>query len=332
MTNRGWVTTLALANLSIAAALAVIAVFFVRAPMFLMLFTDPFLQVQDYPFSLYKSGCKIVIFGDSTGMTGYDPSIIEAITGLRTCNISQTKSIVTINGTFPIDAYLAKNEKPDYIVIQVGPETYSRDPDWDHLSDTHPLTEMLRHRFGLVTLWELGIHPRQTSAYLLHSISATMFPNKALLRAYEPLYSQAISEFYRTRGLMKLPKEPEVSCSAVHSTAQLPPDKAWMQKVRKKYADQGINVLMNASPVPECEPMLPYFRKTLRPLLDNDIVTYPISEFNDMDRHFTPDGVVRASSALAAQIKTKLSYKAGRVDDRRISLSSTKVSNDGFPE
>src|SRR5271167_557911 len=88
---------------------------------------DPFLLNLDYAFSLKHVDCEIVIYGDSTAITGIDPTVVEQSSGLKTCNIAQSQSILEILGTMALDTYIANNAAPKFLIMQFAPETLAQD-------------------------------------------------------------------------------------------------------------------------------------------------------------------------------------------------------------
>ncbi|MGA2564133.1 MAG: hypothetical protein ABSF96_11280, partial [Steroidobacteraceae bacterium] len=78
----------------------------VRSASFPALSGDPFLLNPDYAFSLKHVDCEVVIFGDSTAVTGVDPLTVHGVTNLKTCNIGQSRSALEILGTLALDTYL----------------------------------------------------------------------------------------------------------------------------------------------------------------------------------------------------------------------------------
>ena len=87
---------------------------------FLSTLADPYLQISDYAYTQKDVDCQVVIYGDSTALTGVNPLIIEQYTHLKTCNISVTMAAFVMNGTLAFDRYLAQNRRPKYVIFQLA--------------------------------------------------------------------------------------------------------------------------------------------------------------------------------------------------------------------
>jgi hypothetical protein len=283
-------------------ALVEILVSVVREPSYLNSVADPFAEILDYPFTLRNQDCELLIYGDSTGVTGYDPVTIEGLTHLRTCNISQTRSIVITTGTFPLDRYLSTNKKPKYLAIQLSPETFYRDPDWKHLGDSLPMTELPRQDPGFRTDWRLMFHYKETINFFIEALrNKYSSSRREKVLAMHSQFDSSINDYYSHRGSLTLPLPDETTCT-MPSTIWAPIDAKWIETVRRTYSAKGIRVLINASPIPDCDRSLEKYRKDLVHFADHELESYPVFMFNDLDRHFSATGRIRASTALAKQI------------------------------
>src|SRR5271170_1953391 len=129
------------------------SIFIVRSRNFPVESHDPFLLNPDYAYSLSHVNCDVVVFGDSTAVTGVDPTVIEKNTGLKTCNIAQSQSILALLGTMALDNYLQSNQPPKYLVIEMGPESFSRNEQ--NFFWPEGLTLLLRKKMGVRTLLTL---------------------------------------------------------------------------------------------------------------------------------------------------------------------------------
>ena len=139
----------------------------------------PYNQVENYPFSLNHDDCEILIYGDSSAMTGVDPVRLEALTHRKACNISQTQPTVVATGTLPIDLYLKQNALPKHLVIQLAPETFYQRHGLDTLAGFDPIMLMMRHDPGYVTTKKLLQNPLPTLRFLSIVLQARYRPNWA---------------------------------------------------------------------------------------------------------------------------------------------------------
>jgi hypothetical protein len=253
---------------------------------------DPFLLNPDYAFSLNHVDCDVVIYGDSTALTGLDPTVVSRATGLKTCNIAQAQSVVQILGMLALDTYLKNNAPPKYIVMQFAPETLSRgrnDFFWPE-----GLTLLLRKRSLLEALPTLIRHPVQTYNFSVWAIKA-----KVASFIKPPVDFTSTQAAFRSHGgLVILPKSAQTRC--LNDKAYLQPTVDWVHGLKDKYAHNGTRVVINVSPLPTCSPIAELVAAGTRNVTDNSLALYPIGLF--CDRHLTLEGAERASLELAEQL------------------------------
>lgn len=254
---------------------------------------DPFLLNADYAFSLKHVDCDIVVFGDSTAVTGIDPTVVQQSTALKTCNIAQSQSIFEVVGPLALDTYLKNNIPPRYIVIQLSPETIARrDFFW-----YEGLTILVRRKPLYTSLAFMATHPTEAYRFALWALKARI---AAMTGAQRTDFGNLQSIFRARHGLLVLPKPPETSC--VRDTAYAPPEPGRIEELRRKYAVNGTRVLVNVSPIPTCTRNAAEVASAVANLTDNSLPLYPIGLFCDMDRHLTVDGAARLSLDVARQI------------------------------
>jgi hypothetical protein len=255
---------------------------------------DPFLLNPDYAFSLKHVDCEVVIYGDSTALTGLDPTVVSRATGLKTCNIAQARSIVEILGMLALDTYLKNNAPPKYIVMQFAPETLSRGRS--NFFWPEGLTLLLRKRSLFVALPTLIRHPVEAYHFSIWAIKA-----KVASFIEPPIDFASTEAIFRSRGgLLILPKTAETHC--LNDIAYVQPRVDWVHSLRDKYAHNGTRVVINVSPLPTCSPIAAPVAAGTRDLTDNYLSLYPIGLFCDLDRHLTLEGAERASLELAQQL------------------------------
>lgn len=256
---------------------------------------DPFLLYPDHAFGFRGANCDVVIYGDSTASTGLDPTVVQRDTGLKTCNIAQSRSIFEIFGPRALESYLKNNVAPRYLVIQLAPETISRDkPDffWPE-----GLTMVVRRESLPKALLTLARHPVESYHFALWAIQRRI----DTLRHGNPDFSTTDAIYRSHDGLLILPKPPETACG--QHLGFRPPTPAWVEALRARYQRNGTQVLVNISPVPACSPEAVPLARAVRGVTDNALPVFPIGLFCDLDRHLTLAGAERASAELAAQIR-----------------------------
>ena len=265
----------------------------VRSKSFPLESGDPFLWNPDYAFSLKHVDCEVVIYGDSTALTGLDPTVVSRATGLKTCNIAQSQSIVEILGMVALDTYLKNNVPPKYVVMQFAPETLSRK---SNIFWPEGLTLLLRKKSLLEALPTLVRHPVRAYQFSIWAIKA-----KAGSLIKPPPDFGSTEAIFRSRGgLLILPKAAETHCHNDIAYAQ--PTVEWVRMLKEKYGNNGTRVLINVSPLPTCSPIAALAAAGTRNVTDNSLSLYPIGLFCDRDRHLTLEGAERASLELAQQL------------------------------
>lgn len=308
MTNRRWLTIIFTTLASVAVlSVSVMALTIptVRSAAFLDMFPDPFLMTIDAPFRKYDPPCQVVIYGDSSSVTGQDPRTIESATGLKACNISLPVTVVGIMGTQPLDWFLERNPKPKYIVLNLGPETFwGANMGWDNGSGFYPLSLLLRNRLNASTLWTMTLHPVTTLVYFQSVLQAKYFPPTEHLKEYRVTYAAALNQ-YRKVGYLTLVVPPETHCAYTHGPINAPIEEGWIRSLRTKYESQGIRFIVKASDVPACDTSLTFLQNALHSFVDGNVKALPVEDFNDYDRHFDLQGAHEESLETAALINER---------------------------
>jgi hypothetical protein len=255
---------------------------------------DPFLLNPDYAFSLKHVDCEVVIYGDSTALTGLDPTVVSRATGLKTCNIAQAQSIVQILGMLALDTYLKNNAPPKYIVMQFAPETLSRGRS--NFFWPEGLTLLLRKKSLFDALPTFIRHPVEAYHFSIWAIKA-----KVAAMVESPIDFASTEAIFRSHGgLLILPKSAETHC--LNDIAYVQPTVEWVHSLKDKYGKNGTRVVVNVSPLPTCSPIAGLVAAGTRNVTDNSLSLYPIGLFCDLDRHLTLEGAERASLELADQL------------------------------
>lgn len=260
----------------------------------------PYNQVENYPFSLNHEDCEILIYGDSSAMTGVDPLKMEALTHHKTCNISQTQPTVVATGTLTVDLYLKKNASPKYLVIQVSPDTFYQAHGLDTLAGFDPILLMLRHDPGYATAKKLFQNVSPTLRFLSLVLQARYRPDRAYGARFFELYTRPIADYYVHKGFLTMPKGPEGGCGEPKPLG-VTADYGWIDEARKRYSAEGVKVLVLLSPIPECDSQKAIYRD-LDSHVDGAISTLPPGLFNDSDRHYTREGADVVSESIARRI------------------------------
>src|SRR5579859_3101721 len=83
-----------------------------RSNFFLHHGASVWVRSNDAVFEMANRDCDVLIFGDSTAMTGINPDVVESNTGFKTCNIAVTNAVLAVTDNLTLNHYLAHNAKP----------------------------------------------------------------------------------------------------------------------------------------------------------------------------------------------------------------------------
>jgi hypothetical protein len=283
--------------------------------------TPAYLQWMDAQYSIRNRDCAILIFGDSTALTGLEPRLIAQRTGLSACGIAQTRGVVGALGTDLLDHYLRQNPAPRWIVIALSPDNWHEQKQWDEIAFGEGLFLMVRHSPARTWLRAAVLHPAVAFSFALHvdELMLARLVGKAL--GWAPL--QIGPDPGLELGHMTMTSPPEDHCvmnDLRTPPAPRPPDPAYMAGLRARYsrpptpspATPGTSVLLVVSPVPECDSRAAWYLTHLAGLLDSPLREYPIGQFNSLDRHYTRAGSQRYSTEVADLIVAKEQAAAGK--------------------
>ena len=208
--------------------------FLARTDGYLKRNSSVYLAGIDYPYTIHNANNDVVIFGDSTGLTGVRPDVIESRTGLKACNLSQAVGSFIMTGcTLTLDRYLASNKQPEFIVLHLATFNLAPRP-WDHLDHVEGMLSLLRNRPDRQTAEIFLHHPfwsLQFSSYVLEGWTEQLWSNgEAYRKAWQSLSS--------TKGYLELPLKPLDYCHGPYTLTA--PEHAWINSFRRKYSPRGI--------------------------------------------------------------------------------------------
>jgi hypothetical protein len=255
---------------------------------------NSYLAISDYPFTLKNSGCEVIIYGDSSALTGVSPPVIEAITSMRTCNIAQPNTALAIVGTFALDSYLKNNARPRFLIFQfTAPDFAPRDPN-GRIYEEGAL-QLVRHKLDRQTLLLFARHPMQSLEFSEFILRTALVEGDWTTGTY----SRSWAEVRATEGLFTSPAAPLENC--VGPLEVRAPDPSFIRGLRNKYSEQGTRVLVYAAPFPECDGSFDYYSEKLADLSDNRLQRFAIHLFNEKN-HFTREGADLNSKRIAEDI------------------------------
>ena len=278
-------------------------------------------RANDAIFDMHNRDCDVLVFGDSTAMTGIDPDLLDSQTGFRTCNIAVTNAVLAVTGDLTLDHFLATNPKPRILLIQLSPDGFQPGrAAWHQTIYAEGLLELLRHGNSAQVHRVLLSHPRESIAFAGY---AAGFGAWYVLRDiwFHVTDRRPEEDTILVRnGFFTPPAPARTSCS--------PPDSlvspAGQQSSRfardlvagfhRRYASQAAVLLVNVAPIPACDGNLAAFQAELRGLTSNSLQPLPITLFND-DRHYTANGSRIVSNAIARELNAVASQDPS-MDDR----------------
>ena len=244
--------------------------------------SNSYLAISDYPFVLKNSNCDVIIYGDSSALTGVSPPVIEAATSLRTCNIAQPNTALAIVGTFALDTYLKNNPRPRFLIFQLtAPDFAPKDPG-GRLYEEGAL-QLIRHKLDLQSLRLFLQHPMETLEFSEFVLRTALIERDWT----DGTYDRAWAQIRTTHGLFTVSGPPLKAC--VGDLEMRPPDPVWIRQLRRKYSEGGTRVLVRVAPYPECDSSYDYYSEKLSNLSDNRLKRFSIRMFNEKN-HFTREG------------------------------------------
>lgn len=308
MTPRNWIYTVV--SVLLLVSLVVFAgvlwsLHIARSQGFYQTMPDLTLRVQESAFEKHNTPCDILIYGDSTALTGVDPGILHNETGLSACNIASTRPIVDILGTMPVDQFLQNNPKPKILILQLGPEAFFRSNEWD-ASAMAPLVILIRRHPGFATDRIMLTHPSLTLQSAEAFLHFHYLYSRRNLDRFNTLYGPTFDQYQKNGGILHYIKDPQTTCVLPKTKLKGPLDRSWVESVRARYQAMGITTLIRASPVPGCDPRLDEYRSALAPIVDVNVESMEPSNFNDGDRHMTVNGARLSTEQLIPIIRAHL--------------------------
>jgi len=287
-------------------------------PWFLTHDSYPGIYLQGYATRLKHEDCDVVLYGDSTALTGLDPGIVQQITGLKTCNIADTiSSHMMVGSRFPLDTYLANNKRPRFILAMYNPLNFN--PDWQPFSSYYADGVLYGLHYNGSRAFYRGLlyhHFQWVAHYTFWAGTALIgdLVDRVLPGSRPPDYSGRAERTSR-RGIWTYPLPPQTTCLTQPARpptlgdVRIYPDS--IAAFRKRYAVDGTQVMVNIAPMPACVATRDLVRINTVGLHDNAFETLPISYFNEGDSHYSPAGSSHVSIAAANQILALEKQPAG---------------------
>lgn len=264
-----------------------------------------FWHAMEYQFADRPEQCDVVIYGDSTALMGADPNIIQARTGLKTCNFAITYLGLATTGNLALDHYLAIHPAPRFIVLEVLP-SHLRPPALDDESGIIDGFLIADRKLPPLQAAKLFLsHPKNSFYFAaqlwrqLISFTPSTSPDFS-----EATYRNDIASLAAHHGFFGT-QHAGGNTDCFYQFQQVSFSQKYVASYRK-YEKDGTRVLIWPSPVRHCDIHLDDYRvgtaflRVPPPLLLDD------EAFADA-QHLSESGVAQNSSALAdALLKASL--------------------------
>jgi hypothetical protein len=291
----------------------------------------PQLRGIGYELTLRHADCEVVLYGDSSALSAYDPSVVERITGMTACNVSEGGTILSVVGPYPLDTYLRNNKRPRYLVMMFTPSLFRPSPPWMGGSEPEGYTYLLQYVRGWRLYYCLLRRPEGTLRYAAWVGERVIDDFFERHRGRNPDDDAKDSAVFRRvhGGLGTFPLPPEDHCirTAFHYPAYaMHGDPAGVAEARRKYEVGGTRVLINVAPVPVCDELQDTYERVLAGEHDNRFERLPISWFNSEDVHLDAPGGRYLSEEVGNQI---LSDQAKASADGGGTMTKIKSSTGG---
>jgi len=263
-------------------------------------------QSNDAVFEMRNRECDVLVFGDSTAMTGINPDVVERNTGFKTCNISVTNSVLAVTHNLTLNRYLAQNERPRVLLIQLSPDGFQPESNsWNSTVYAEGLVELLRHGSTAEARRVLFTHPRESIAFAGYAAGFTAYSvMKEIWFATTRLRPEEDSVTIQN-GFFTPPAPPSTGCEpgATFSNPQAGGDfpRALVSEFQRQYANRSGIVLVNVAPIPSCDKNLAAFSSELNGVTSNSLTPLPVGLFND-PRHYTAVGSAIVSRLVAQEL------------------------------
>jgi hypothetical protein len=276
-------------------------------------------QSNDAVFDMRDRDCDVLIFGDSTAMTGINPDVVERNTGFKTCNIAVTNAVLAVTHNLTLNRYLANNAKPRVLLVQLSPDGFQPESNvWNQTVYPEGLLELLRHGSPAESRRVLFTHPQEAVAFAGFSAGFSLY--SAIKGVWFDATSLRPEEDTVTirNGFFTPPSPPSTSCEP-GATFSNPRTSGTYPRVvvgeyENGYADRSGIVLVNVAPIPSCDQNLAAFSSELNGVTSNSLLPLPVGLFND-PRHYTAVGSA-VVSRLVAQELNAVAQRNPQIDDR----------------
>jgi hypothetical protein len=288
-----------------------------RTHRYLELSRRPLWHATEYRFTGAARDCDVVIFGDSSGMIGVNPAVVEARTGWKTCNLAVPYMATAVAGTSILDKYLASNKPPRFIVFHLS-ATHLRAPEMDELNGLVDAWLMADEHFTPGQALRLFLRHPEDSVYFASELWQQFLSTNKLQRPdwTGQTYARDMEQQRRDNGWLPQPGTAwDVVCGWQAPTPQF--ERGYFDRLIARYSkasaqgrtDGRTQVVIWANPSRACDVHSAEYRAGARAIGIAPPPVYPIGQFADAF-HLNTEGAARNSEALADTM-LRMSHDAG---------------------
>jgi hypothetical protein len=275
-------------------------------------------QENDAIFEMQNRDCDVLVYGDSTAMTGIDPEVVSRNTGFKTCNIAVTNAVLAVTGNLTLDHYLKQNARPKVLVIQLSPDDFQQENRvWKHTIYAEGLLEQLRHGSPEESRRVLFTHPHEAASFAGYAAGfSAYYAIKDIWFRTTHLRSEEDQVQVRN-GFFTPPAPPRTYCdpdAMLTDRSRGAFSRMLANDFRNTYNARSSVVLVDVAPIPSCDNNLAAYTSELNGVTSNSLQSLPIGLFND-GRHYTARGSVVVSSMIARQVN-EVAIENPSIDDR----------------
>ena len=287
-------------------------------------------QSNDAVFNMRDRDCDVLIFGDSTAMTGIDPDVVERNTGLKTCNISVTNAVLAVTHNLTLDSFLENNMKPRVLLIQLSPDGFQPESkDWSQTVYPEGLLELLRHGNPARVRHVLLTHPQEAIAFAGYAAGFSLYAGIKDVWFHLTNMRPEEDTVSVHNGFFTPPAPPTKSCEP-GATFSNPAaggtfPRSVVEEYEKNYAGRSGVVLVNVAPIPSCDANLAAFSSELNGVTSNALLPLPVTLFND-PRHYTAIGSAVVSKVVADELNAVAQHNPQIEDNSPPSAPRTVAS------
>jgi hypothetical protein len=292
-----------------------------RSNFFLHHGASVWVQANDAVFSMHNRHCDVLVFGDSTAMTGIDPDVVEADTGFRTCNIAVTNAVLAVTNNLTLDYFLAHNGRPRVLLVQLSPDDFEpENRAWNKTIYAEGMLELMRHGRPGDARRLLLSHPQESVSFAGYAAEYTawyaikdVWFHVTRLRPEEDTI-QVRNGFFTPPSPARTSCTPSQSVVSPTGSRQSEFSKQLVDNYHNDYADRVGLVLVNVAPIPACDQNFAAFAQALDGVTSNALLPLPIGYFND-GRHYTARGSEIVSTLISRELNT-VANRNPYLDDR----------------